>query len=63
MMVVKISTEHKAEIDRLEDEFSKEINSLQVNEKNLKIQLEDYSSENSDLKKKLSENSALLKKL
>lgn len=36
MMVAKISTEHKAEIDRLEDEFNKEIGVLEQNENKLK---------------------------
>lgn len=37
MMVVKISTENKAEIDRLEEEFKNEIELLTNNEKHLKI--------------------------
>lgn len=63
MMVAKISTEHKAEIDRLEEEFNKEISSLSRNEKELKEQLETYSVDNSDLRKKLGDATTLCSKL
>lgn len=36
MMVAKISTEHKEEVDRLESEFNRQITLLNESEKHLK---------------------------
>lgn len=40
MMVAKISTEHKEQLDKMEDDFNREINMLNDNEKTLREQLE-----------------------
>jgi gas vesicle protein len=63
MLIAKISNEHKTHIDHLEEEFNKEKNVLNNNEKSLKEQLEEYSMKNSDLLKKLDEEHTLRIKL
>jgi hypothetical protein len=55
MMVAKISTEHKIELDRMEEEFNKEIIQLNESEKLLRDALESKSVEVTDVKKKLAE--------
>jgi hypothetical protein len=55
MMVAKISTEHKHELDRMEDEFTKEINERDEAEKSLRDDLEKMTVKFNDLTKKLTE--------
>ena len=42
MMVAKISTEHTSKLEEVQEEFNKEIEVLNLNEKHLKVQLEVY---------------------
>ena len=42
MMVAKISTEHTLKLEEVQEEFNKEIDLLNDNEKHLKVQLEVY---------------------
>jgi len=42
MLIAKIGTEHKTQIDNLEEEFNKEIELLNYNEKVLKEKLEEF---------------------
>ena len=55
MMVAKISTEHKHELDRMEDEFTKEIQERDVAEKSLRDELEKMTVKYNNLSKKLTE--------
>ena len=55
MMVAKISTEHKSQLDKVEEEFSLEIQELNRNEKNLKQTLENFQKNNGELNKELAE--------
>ena len=59
MMVAKISTEHKHELDRMEDEFTKEINERDEAEKSLRDDLEKMTVKFNDLTKKLTEQTSL----
>ena len=63
MMVAKISTEHKEETDKLEDQFTNEINQLNLNEKKLKNKLETANTDVNELKKKLHEETTQRVKL
>ena len=63
MLLNKISAEHTAEIDRLEEGFIADIKRLTESEKNLKEQLEQFMATNSDLSFRLSEALTLQKKL
>ena len=63
MMIAKISTEHKEQLDKLEEELMAEIKALNENEKDLKCTLDEVQRENSDLKKQLSEETSLRVKL
>jgi len=51
MMIAKISTEHKEQLDKLEEELLAEIKTLNDNEKDLKFTLDEIQRENGDLKK------------
>lgn len=59
MMVAKISTEHKHELDRMEDEFTKEIKERDEAEKSLRDELEKMAVKYNDLSKKLTEQTSL----
>jgi len=63
MLIAKISTEHKTHVDHLEEEFNREKEIFNNNEKSLKEQLEEYSMLNSTLLKQLDEESTLRVKL
>jgi gas vesicle protein len=55
MLIAKISNEHKSHVDHLEEEFNREKEIFNNNEKSLKEQLEEYSIQNSTLLKQLDE--------
>lgn len=63
MMVAKISTEHKVEVDRLESEFNRQITILNESEKHLKEMLVQSEIQNHDLNLKNQETTILLTKL
>jgi gas vesicle protein len=51
MMIAKISTEHQEKLEELEEEMNKQISVLNLNEKNLKQQVDDLQRENGALRK------------
>lgn len=55
MTVAKISTEHKTQLDKVEEEFRLEKLHLNANEKSLKESLELFQTKNGELNKKLQE--------
>jgi len=63
MMVAKISTEHKVELDRMEDEYTKEIKEREQSEKQLRDDLEKMSTKLIDADKQLNEQTSLNQKL
>ena len=63
MLIAKISNEYKTHVDHLEEEFNREKEIFNNNEKSLKEQLEEYSMLNSTLLKQLDEESTLRVKL
>ena len=63
MMVAKISTEHKVELDRMEDEYTKEIREREQSEKQLRDDLEKMSTKLIDADKQLNEQTSLNSKL
>ncbi len=44
MLIAKISNEHKTHIDHMEEEFNREKENFENNEKTLKEQLEEFST-------------------
>lgn len=63
MLIKQINNEHREKIEQMEADFSKEIQTLNLNEKELKFSLDEMERENSELKKRLSEEVQLRSKL
>ena len=63
MLVAKINTEHQEAIEKMQVEFNKEIHMLNLNEKDLKLTLDDMQRQNSEHQKRLDEEIQLRIKL
>ena len=55
MLIAKISTEHQEQMEKMEEDFTNEIRQLNLNEKDLKMTLDEMQRENGELRKRLEE--------
>ena len=63
MLISKINTEHQDIIETMQGEFNKEIHMLNMNEKDLKLTLDEMQRKNSEIHKRLDEEIMLRIKL
>lgn len=63
MLISKISTEHQQQLEEKDEKFAKEIQTLNQNEKDLKITLDEMQRENGEIRKRLEEEVQLRIKL
>ena len=63
MQLAQMHTEHVEALDKLQEDFDFEIKQLNLNEKNLKMELDDLQKENGEVRKRLDDEIQLRVKL